>query len=283
MASDQKENVAEQQSWIWTDKKPPGPQTAVAGSRWTFRLPVSGPAPAPPCHWSSPMLKEGEYSLSDDQLTLSLEVPADAKGVNKIHFRLDAEPPIEGFVLLKIIPKSQFRADPLEAKKDPVSFKNEASDGGGVSSRLDSRTEPAALNSDVPGVAADDDIQKPDPLPEGTYFIAVYRDQIPIRQLRTRIESHKSLLVGKFSRSKQIFPDIDLKAHFQSKDREKRCSREQARIFMKDERVLIRNLGKSDISISGNTDLETGGAHFWALGEKIEIPGGLTLILEKEG
>ena len=46
--------------------------------------------------------------------------------------------------------------------------------------------------------------------------------------------------------------------------------------------MAVRNLGRNDMVLSAGGTLKTGERHWWAPGEPVGLPGGLTMILEKE-
>ena len=110
--------------------------------------------------------------------------------------------------------------------------------------------------------------------------IQVFRADTLIPQLKTRLEPHQSLLVGKRSDSKRIFPDINLKGHFSDSQNEAFCSREQARVYINNHHAFILNLGKSPLeSETHQTHIPQGIAYNWQLNEIIHLPGGLKLKL----
>jgi len=335
-------------AWTFPPGTRPTPQSIAAGTRWAYRLPVTGPGDPPRCHWSSSLLKEGGHRISDDGLGLWVDIPPDETGVHKIYYRLDSEPPLEGFVLLKVMPPgAQPASAPGKAEDSPEkqtgnNGSEEKSSGEKQPSEdraadrkkaADSEKKAEDIISDLlggktfspPGPASSgagpepDDAPSPGPgtdadsasasaadaasavdavpapkaaspatdaggatLPPGNYFVTVYRDDVPIRQLRKPVEPHRSLSVGKFSGSKNIDPDLDLKPHFKSRELAKRCSREQARIYWREGRIVVKNLGKGDLALPGGDELESGGVHVWREGEPIRLPGGLTMMLEKE-
>lgn len=267
-------------AWGWAGGGPPGPQSVNAGTKWVFRLPVTGTGDAPVCQWSSPFLKDGAYTVSDDTLTLSVDIPEQETGIHKIHFKLSRGSNLEGFVFLKILrPGGSENA----AVQDADTFKTDAA--AGTASLPPILQKKNQKNKAQPHTADDvsADLEPKTPrLPPGRYFILVYRDNILIPELRTELHPHKSLAAGKFSHSKNIRPDLDFKPHFKSKDAARSCSREQAKIYWQNHRIILKNVGKADLKLPKDLDLETGGRHCWQPGEMIGIPGGLTLTLEKE-
>jgi hypothetical protein len=328
MSDSIKNDSALPKNWSFVGGAPPGPQSASAGTRWEFRLPVAGEGDTPECHWSSSLLKDGMYGVSDDGLAIWVELPRNLRGVEKIHYHVKAEPPLDGFVMLKVLPpeaalpserrggapaspsgKTGGRSEtPAENSKGepkagddhlanvlagiPTGQSKDAPPDRASSPKAEMRTPPAggpapgqapfASTSQNPPSEEKEESPALPSLPPGRYFVAVYRDNIPIPQLRRQIEPHRSLAVGKFSRSKNILPDLDLKPHFVSREMARRCSREQAKIFWKDGRILLKNTGKADIEIPGRMDLESEGIHFWEVGEALSLPGGLSVVLEKE-
>lgn len=104
--------------WSW-QTQPPGPQFAESGKPWRFRLPIEGSGKLPACHWDSSILKKCRYTVSEDGLDIHIYIPKHIEGVFKIHYRVSADPPIEGFVLLSIsasIPETRIN-QPRDKKK----------------------------------------------------------------------------------------------------------------------------------------------------------------------
>ncbi len=293
---------------IWQTGEPPGPQSATAGERWNYRLPVDCSSGTPVCRWSSDLFQEGRYAVSADTLTVSLDIPYDAAGIRKIHYMLETSPPVEGFVFLKILPSGEGhlqpptpkqavdpeaetltldpplapadeptleKAKPYPTPAGPSSDTHRSASNAERAAPEDERTPARNLYPSHPS-------EPPPALPSGRYFVSVYRNRVPVPQLKTEVEIHKSLLVGKFSRSKNIRPDLDLKPHFPSDEMALRCSRQQAKIYWKRGRIVLKNLGKLSVGLPGEVPLKTMENHFWQPGEEIELPGGLTLLLEKE-
>lgn len=266
-----KYNVSKDSDWRWVTTSP-GAQTVSPCQRWEFRLPIQFSGRPPRCRWRSELLKDGKYTISDDTLSISIDIPAQAKNVYKVYYQLDGSPPLEGFVFLKVFPPNS-------------SEMNSVNPYGETEENVKTNPTPSPQKIVEPTLPSPSEIKpkEPPPLPAGEYFVSVYRENIAIPQLKKRIETHKSLTVGKFSMSKNIWPDIDLKPHFKSKDISRRCSRRQAKIYWQDGRIIIKNLGKFHLDLSEGRYLETDDIHYWQSGEGIEIPGGLTLFLEKEG
>jgi len=115
--------------------------------------------------------------------------------------------------------------------------------------------------------------------PNREYEIQVYRQGVRIPQLSRPLTPHKSLLVGKFSASRMVIPDIDLRSHFVNNQAEALCSRQQARIYWSHDRILLHNLGKSAIDLPNGLHLAKDEVYAWTPGEEAKLPGGLTLHL----
>ncbi|MFP4389165.1 MAG: hypothetical protein ACLFPR_09485, partial [Desulfococcaceae bacterium] len=107
-------------NWTFAEGGPPGPQSAPAGTRWEFRLPVAGEGDTPECHWSSSLLKEGMYGISEDGLAIWVDLPQKLRGVEKIYYHVKAAPPLNGFVMLKVLPREEpSNPDRKKAKSAP--------------------------------------------------------------------------------------------------------------------------------------------------------------------
>lgn len=115
--------------------------------------------------------------------------------------------------------------------------------------------------------------------PNREYEIQVYRHGTLISQLNRPLLLHKSLLVGKFSASKAVFPDIDLRHQFIDQQSESLCSRQQARIYWSHDQIQLLNIGKSPITLPDGRPLATDQAYPWMPGEEVILPGGLSLRL----
>jgi hypothetical protein len=140
------------------------------------------------------------------------------------------------------------------------------------------------VESPAPSVPAETSLPSSPSLdPHQEYEIQVYRNGTLLSQLSHALSPHKSLLVGKFSASKAVFPDIDLRRHFADSQAAALCSRRQARIYWSHDRILLHNIGKSPIRLPDGRLLSTDQTHTWMLGEEVGLPGGLSLRLATLG
>lgn len=143
-------------------------------------------------------------------------------------------------------------------------------------SRVTTATAPSSPRVSSPGSATGLD-------PNREYEIQVYRNGALISQLNRPLMLQKSLLVGKFSASKAIFPDIDLRHQFDNEQSEALCSRQQARIYWSHDQIQLLNIGKSPITLPDGRRLATDQAYPWMPGEEVILPGGLSLRLKMLG
>jgi hypothetical protein len=247
----------------WLGGKPPGPQSAQAGSCWRFTLPLADTGSLPVCHYTSELFKHCAPDPKAGPLELILNLPPDIEaGIYSVMYSVDVQPTINGQFLLKILP-----AKPVNEKPDML------------------QTDPEPCQSAKPKTNKGPQIGKPDPRAYGlqkVYRITVRRDNVPIPKLHRPIEKHKSLLVGKVSASKGILPDIDLTAHFATRDDAHQCSRSQAKVYCMGARIVIENLGKREINGPDGQVLKTGDSHSdWQPGQRFCLPGGINLTLEE--
>ncbi len=84
---------------------------------------------------------------------------------------------------------------------------------------------------------------------KGDYYLAVLINNKERVSLRKNLEKNNSLLIGKYSTSKEL-PDIDLMDLFKKKENEKKCSRHQLKVFWKDNGIVCLNIGKYDILLN---------------------------------
>jgi hypothetical protein len=117
-----------------------------------------------------------------------------------------------------------------------------------------------------------------------SYAVEVVRNGLMLDNLRTKLELHRVIVVGRYSSQQSRLLDIDLSNMFASRDEERLCSRQQAEIFWRVGRLYIRNIGKNALRVRGRDGLilEITEEHIWRHREEILIPGGLVLTLVKE-
>ncbi|MBK1646698.1 hypothetical protein CKO25_19055 [Thiocapsa imhoffii] len=299
-------------TWIWKDGKAPGPRTARAGETWIFHLPLMGTGPAPLIDWMDIPPGLTITPMPGDGLSFAIKIPANLVGIQTLRYRRAGEPRADE-LLLKILPalSSQSASTPdsaslaaspsvasaprgpqiqgrrLDQSKDQavsiptpedIRVRSGHSSDPPVSRSTESRdaqSHPPAVSS--PGFVASASAPRLDP--DREYEIQVYRQGERIHQLTCPLTPHKSLLVGKFSASKAVFPDIDLRNHFASSPAEALCSRQQARIYWSHGRIQLFNIGKSPITLPDGRSLPKDQAHVWTPGEEVTLPGGLSLRL----
>lgn len=278
------------QSWTWKDGVPPGPQTARAGEPWTFRLPLQGSGPPPTIHWIDLPQGIAVRQSPADALTFIFDMPNDQEGIATLRFRRGNNA-LEDTFLLKIMPARTTAAMPEPpARAQPAA--SPAARGQVVAPRPEEalqrphfpQPEPTPTPEIKPAsppaasaVSASNRVNPPSL--SDAYEIQVFRGSTPIPQLTCPILPHKSLLVGKLSASRAIFPDIDLRAHFVDSQSENSCSRQQAKIYWSHGQIVLHNVGRSPITLVDGRLLSGGATHDWRPGEEVTLPGGLSLRL----
>lgn len=282
-------------TWSWKDGKPPGPQTARAGETWTFCLPLVGTGPAPTIHWLELPPGLSVAPASADGLTFAFVIPADLCGIHRLRFQRDGAAHHEE-LLLKILPAESV-PQTAGAVPEASTFAEVSSGLSIVGTRIDPQSEPVSsrlptpddikarhAEPPAPSVPAETSVPSSPSLdPHQEYEIQVYRNGTLLSQLSHTLSPHNSLLVGKFSASKAVFPDIDLRQHFADSQAAALCSRQQARIYWSHDRILLHNIGKSPIRLPDGRLLSTDQTHTWMLGEEVGLPGGLSLRLAALG
>ena len=280
-------------TWSWETNERPGPQTTHAGARWTFRLPLRGD---PPVEWDIPDWAASARYPDPDPRKLVLDIPSDRHGVHELKYRI-GEGTLWQPLWLKILPAQGGRpvqqpdSGGADAARPPGAQASSPGIAAGVAdgSRSDepkaqpfatASPEPAARSTPSSSLATRSE-KPPEPPPlTGDYEVQAFRAGTPLPDLTRRLEHHKSLLVGKRSFSSATFPDIDLKGRFADPDAERRCSRQQARVYWSEGRILLHNEGKSPIALPGGTEaLAPGKTYAWQPGEEVTLPGGLCLRL----
>lgn len=280
-------------NWFWKDGKPPGPQTARAGENWTFHLPLAGTGPVPTIEWLD--IPDGLTiaPAPGDPLTFYFHIPDDLHGIQTLSYRRAGESRADE-LLLKILP----------ASTSPASGSAAASVPRIVDQRMAPHREPPhpprsrlpapedirpSGHPPIPPPSTPMDVAEsqgalaPRLDPDREYEIQVYRHGILIQPLSRPLTPHRSLLVGKFSASKAVFPDIDLRHHFATTQAAALCSRQQARIYWSHGRIQILNIGQSPIGLPDGRGLTKDQVHAWTPGEDLTLPGGLTLRLAIQG
>ncbi|MBK1654878.1 hypothetical protein [Allochromatium vinosum] len=303
-------------SWTWKDGKAPGPQTARAGETWILHLPLMGTGPAPLIDWMEVPPGLIVTPLPGDGLSFAIRLQADLSGIQTLRYRRAGEPRADE-LLLKILPAlSSQPASVPEAFPDsasPAASPSVATPRSGPqiqgrrldpsagqaasiptpadiqgrsghpsvppvsrsTEATDAQSRPPAASS--PEVSVSASVPRLDP--DREYEIQVHRQGVRIPQLTSPLTPHNSLLVGKFSASRAVFPDIDLRHHFADGRAEALCSRRQARIYWSHGHIQLLNIGKSPITLPDGRVLPTDQAYAWTPGEDVVLPGGLSLRL----
>ncbi len=292
-------------NWSWKDGTPPGPQTARAGETWIFRLPLVGTGSPPTIDWLDLPSGLNVTPASGDGLTFAFQIPADLSGIQRLRYQRPGAPDVDE-LLVKILP-----AESASVAKQSVHSQSANSQGAGLSI-VGQRINPHA-ESTTSSLPTPEDIRArhaspaaPNPVsekaskplpnalsslevgsarsvtsldPNRDYEIQVSRNGVQIPKLSRPLTPHKSLLVGKFSTSKAIFPDIDLRRKFASDQAEALCSRQQARIYWSHGQIQLLNIGQSPIVLPDGRHLAKDETHAWLPGEELILPGGLSLHL----
>ena len=274
------------QRWHWQDKAP-GPQSVMAGKVWQFRLPLIGIGTVPRCQWTN--LPGQQHITYSDNLMLNIKIPTDSKGILKLEYRIEGYEHLDGNLLLKVLPYRTVVATEETIKIDhPVASTLAtvpSSDSGPIDLPEPSHQPNIQPQGSMPPSIANNPIPTDSPtsvLLVNPVCIKVFCATRSIPHLKTRLEPDQSLLIGKRSESRQIFPDIDLKGQFADSQQEKCCSHKQAKIYISNHRVFLQNLGKSPLkSEASQVLIPSGQPYNWQLNEIIQLPGGLKLLLSE--
>lgn len=276
-------------TWNWKEGKKPGPQKVRAGICFDFTLPLQGQGELPECKWDIPFPDLDNQAPADQPLRLILNIPAKEKGFKKIGYQVQTSPRIEGILHLQIIPAEEpaFKAESekaqdLQIKKthQPEPAKEEQS-----AELKENQITPEPGPVSRPGTEPKQEKPAPSmpkPLPQGNYIIRVFQQGTLINNLKARVEEHKSLNIGRKSFSANIYPDIDLSACFQDKQKVKQISRKQLRVFWHEGRIIAINEGKATLGLPGGENLTSKQEHYWQPGENIQLPGQIRLSLGVE-
>lgn len=249
----------------WLNGERPGPQKAYAGKQWQYRLPLADPNHR--VEWSSDLPDSlADIVSSTKGLDLNIMFPDDISGYYKLAYYIEGQDTLNGEFYLMIHAASrtheQDEQHSLDTDPDVLMTSND--------DHADNIAE--SLSPDLgPKLSRSDRIH-----------IKVFREDTLIPQLETRLEQDKTILVGKRSDSKNIYPDLNLKGNFPSSAMENLCSREQAHIFYSRGRVYIRNLGKAPLKLAGQDIIHSGLEACWPPGTYIELPGNIRLLLVVE-
>jgi hypothetical protein len=97
----------------WLGGKPPGPQSAQAGSLWRFILPLVGAGSFPVCRYTSDLFNRCAPDPQAKPLELILNLPPDiVPGIYTVMYSVDVQPAINGQFLLKILPAKPVTGKP---------------------------------------------------------------------------------------------------------------------------------------------------------------------------
>ncbi len=276
------------QDWHWLDKAP-GPQSVTAGEHWHFKLPLTGSGKIPRCQWLN--IPGRQEILHSEDLTLDIKIPLDKIGISKLEYRIAGYEHLNGVLMLKVIPSALTvpKTAPLTVTEAPLStdLQDELADGTAQAPTPCHLSEsitplPVTLTQpQAPSHSADVIPARPlQPALLNPVYIQVFRGSTMIPQLKTRLEPHQSLLIGKRSDSKRIFPDINLRGHFSDSKNEGLCSRAQVSVYISKQQAFLENLGKSPLqSDSQPNPIIHGQAYNWHLNEIIRLPGDINLKL----
>lgn len=268
--------------WTWEQGAPPGPQTARAGTRWTFRLPLTGKGTPPKCMWFDLPWGTEARQAAPDALTLVVAIPADLSGIHTLRYRI-GDNALAGELLLKILPAKDDIPQPPPATPPAPDQGATAPEAAPAPTPYPAPPPAAAPTPAAPMALPPTDVSAPAPPLTGDYEVRVYRGGTLIAQLTQPILPHQSLLVGKFSASKLVMPDIDLRGHFPNQRGEEQCSRRQVKVYWSEGRIRLQNVGKSLLRLPGDRNLPSTESYDWQPGEEVGLPGGLSLRLERRG
>ncbi|GEM_PF-2510054 len=294
-----------QSTWTWRDGNPPGPQTAAAGAIWSLSLPLQGSGQPPAITWLELPSRITVQPSPSESLTFLFDLTAAPPGVYFLKFRCGTNA-LDDLILLKILPAAgasvpteSSPANSVAAKDGADDLDEDAEDSAmpvptptAILQRTEQRVMSAAASAPtsipIPSWEAPSELAPPAPAPlaaplpplAGDYVLAVFRGTTPLPQLTRTLERHKSLLIGKFSASKAIFPDLDLRGHFADLANEANCSRQQARAYWNASgRIMLHNLGKAPLTLVDGQLVVSGATCDWLPGMAVTLPGALTLQL----
>jgi hypothetical protein len=195
-----------------------------------------------------------------------VDIPVTLTGIHHLNYQLGNNA-LMGRLSLKILPAESFAP---QAEAVPAS--------GPAPTPPPPEPPPAVSPTTTPPITVS--VSMPATSLKGDYEVRVYRSGVLIAEKTQRLLRQKSLLIGKFSASKVVLPDIDLHGHFPDIQSEKQCSRRQAKVYWSEGRIVLQNEGKSPLTLPDGRQLSSTASHDWQPGEAIGLPGGLSLRLE---
>jgi hypothetical protein len=141
----------------------------------------------------------------------------------------------------------------------------------------------ASSSAPTPAASAPADLG-PAPDPSARWMVRVSRNGRVLAGLVCSLPTTSTRSVGRFSVSRGVRPDLDLRDRFERPEDEQHCSRRQAEIFWSEGRIWIRSLGSNPLMIEDRPGhlSEVAGDVVWTPGARVEVPGGLHLHLVPE-
>ena len=159
---------------------------------------------------------------------------------------------------------------PLSVVRSAPSTAPPAAQGGSASAVTASSSAPLDLG--------------PAPDPAARWMVRVSRNGRVLAGLVCSLPTTSTRSVGRFSVSRGVRPDLDLRDRFERPEDEQHCSRRQGEIFWSEGRIWIRSLGSNPLMIEDRPGhlSEVLGDAVWAPGARVEVPGGLHLHLVQD-
>ena len=288
-------------TWRWRSDGPPGPRTIQPDSSEWLELPLDWDEPCE-IHWSVPPTVGLElHEDPADPRRARIEVGPSLHGFHKVRWLVVGPPEASGAIRIRvpsagsrlIRPSVVPNVEPVQGPPSTTPSSNPAPTPAPVaaSSPVHSGTAPMSRTpgsaraavaappptTPLPRAAAG---RAATPLPPGRYYLDVHRAGERIDHLRREVERTRTLVVGRFSGSRDGIPGLDLLGEF-GPGEEASCSHRQAEVFWADGRILLVDRGRNRVLVAGSP----GPAHeplSLAPGDRVRLPGGVVLELVRE-
>jgi hypothetical protein len=256
--------------WEWKEM-PPTCLEVKAGTTIELCLDIEWLGEPALIRWEPTRLGKG--TLQTDQCEprrASVTIPPPQLGLFVVSYEILGSPTIQGMLLLRTAPSS---LDDLPTPQPPDMSRMQVSEKPAFS--------PESNQSEV--VTSVRSSSQTRVLPKGDYMAEVWCGDRRIDELTQMLPPHRRIIVGRYSVSLGLLPDIDLVGHFPTEESESFCARRQACIYWQGREIQIHNLGLNPLEhvLPDGTREALPHMHRWALNERIELPGGLSLLLQR--
>lgn len=257
--------------WEWKEM-PPTCLEVKAGERVDLSLDLEWLGQPGAIQWEPTRLGKAKLQTDPQEpRQASVQLHPSEHGLLVVSYDIQGSPLLQGMILLRVAPAL---LDQLPTPQAPVHTQSVE--------RREPEQDPKTQQQATPQEPAVGVNQESRELPPGVYQVEVWRGHTHIDALTKTIPQRRRMIIGRYSRSLGLLPDIDLAGHFPTAEAEHYCARRQACVYWSGKELHVSNLGLNPLErrCPDGTREPLPQQHAWLPGEFIELPGGLSLLLK---